>query len=180
MARVPYLTRDDLRAEDREIYDSLVAERGEVLNLFRVLAHAPDLLRRLLGYSTGIRYRLTLDPALRELAILTVGRLCGAEYECTHHWHIARKAGVPREKLDALADYERAPVFTDRERAVIRYSVEATRSVRVAEATFDALRGFLSTAQIVELVQLVAYYNMIARILEPLKVDLEPGMANLP
>ncbi len=140
MARVPYLTREDLRPEDRGIFDGLMAERGTVMNLFRVLAHTPNLLRGLLAYSSQIRFHLTLDPHLRELAILTVGRLCRATYEESHHWNIARSAGVPREKLDALREYERSPVFTERERAVIRYSVEATRDVRVSDATFAKYR----------------------------------------
>jgi uncharacterized peroxidase-related enzyme len=180
MARVPYLTREDLQPEDREIFDGVLAERGTVMNLFRVLAHTPNLLRGLLAYSSQIRFHLTLDPHLRELAILTVGRLCRATYEVSHHWNIARSAGVPREKLDALLEYERSSVFTERERAVIRYSVEATRDVQVSDATFAALRAFLDAPRIVELVQLVAYYNMISRILEPLGVELEAGFAKLP
>jgi uncharacterized peroxidase-related enzyme len=180
MPRLPYLTREGLRPEDREVFDGLMAERGTVMNLFRVLAHTPNLLRRLLAYSSLMRFHLTLDPQLRELAILTVGRLCRATYEESHHWNIARSAGVPRDKLDALPEYERSPLFTERERAVIRYSVEATRDVRVSDATFDALRTFLDAPRIVELVQLVAYYNMISRILEPLGVELEAGFARLP
>jgi alkylhydroperoxidase family enzyme len=58
----------------------------------------------------------------------------------------------------------------------MRYAEEATREVRVREGTFSALRVFLDTRQIVELVQVVAYYNMIVRILEPLNVELEPGL----
>ncbi len=179
MARVPYLDRDGLRPEDRDIFDGLQARRGEVINLFRALAHAPDALRLLVPYSTRVRYELSLPPELRELAILTVGRICGAEYESTHHWNEARRIGVPREKLEALGDYEHAPVFSAEERAVIRYAAEATRSVRVGDATFEALR-FLGTRQIVELVQVVAYYNMIVRILEPLQIDLEPGRTRAP
>ncbi len=180
MARVPYLSRDDLRPDDRQIFDDLMAERGEVLNLFRALANTPEALRRLLPYSTYVRFQTTLDPHLRELAILTVGRITGAEYEYTYHWNAARGLGIPRDKLDALAEYEHAPAFTAEERAVIRYSVEATRSVRVSDPTFEALRGFLETRQIVELVEVVAYYNMIVRILEPLGIELEPGRTRLP
>ena len=44
------------------------------------------------------------------------------------------------------------------------------------DETFDALRGFLDARQVVELVEVVAYYNMIVRILEPLQVELEAGM----
>jgi alkylhydroperoxidase family enzyme len=180
LARVPYLDREDLRPEDGDIYDDLVARRGSVANLFRVLAHSPGLLRRLLGYSDYVRHNLSLDPHLRELAILTVGRVCGVEYEFTHHWYIARSIGLPQEKLDALGGWEGAAVFTDRECAVIRYSEEATRDIRVRDETFNALRDFLDIRQIVELVQVVGYYNMIVRILAPLGVELEPGLAKAP
>ncbi len=180
MARVPYLDRDGLRPEERDIFDGLEARRGEVINLFRALAHAPEALRLLLPYSTCVRYELSLRPELRELAILTVGRICAAEYEFTHHWNEARRIGVPREKLEALGEYEQTPVFSAEERAVIRYAAEVTRAIRVSDPTFEALRGFLSTRQIVELVQVVAYYNMIVRILEPLQIELEPGRTRVP
>jgi len=176
MARVPYLDREDLPPEDRDIYDGLVAKRGSVLNLFRVLAHAPGLLRRLLAYSDCVRHDLGLDPHLRELAILTVGRVCRVAYEFTHHWQIARGIGLSQEKLEALGAWERAAVFSGPERAVIRYAEEATRDVRVRDETFHALRGFLDARQVVELVEVVAYYNMIVRVLEPLQVELEAGM----
>lgn len=176
MARVPYLDRADLAPEDRDIYDDLLAQRGEVINLFRALAHTPGLLRRLLGYSTALRQTLRLDPWLRELAILTVGRVTGVEYEFTHHWHIARSLGVPREKLEALegSHVEDSPLWTGEERAVVRYSAEVTRGVATREETFRALRRFLDVPRLVELVQVVAYYNMIVRILGPLEIDLEP------
>jgi len=176
MARLPYLDREDLPPEDRDIYDGLAAKRGSVANLFRVLAHAPRLLRRLLAYSDYVRHDLGLDPHLRELAILTVGRVCRVDYEFSHHWQIARGIGLSQEKLEALGAWERTAVFTAPERAVIRYAEEATRDVRVRDETFTALRGFLDTRQIVELVEVVAYYNMIVRILEPLQVELEAGM----
>jgi alkylhydroperoxidase family enzyme len=176
MARLPYLDREDLQLEDQDIYDGLAAKRGSVINLFRVLAHAPELLRRLLTYSDYLRHGLNLDPSLRELAILTVGRVCRVDYEFTHHWRIASGIGLSKEKLEALGAWERAAVFTDAERAVIRYAEEVTRDIRVRDETFNALRRFLDARQIVELVEVVAYYNMIVRILEPLNVELEPGM----
>jgi alkylhydroperoxidase family enzyme len=177
MARVPYLNREDLPEADREIFDRLVEERGRpVGNIFRTLAHTPNLLRRFVALGGHLRNRTTLDPKLRELAILTVGRLTGAEYEFVHHWNLALRVGVPREKLERLADFEDQKLFDDRERAVIRYAVEATNSVNVSDATFDALRSFLDHRGILELVQNVAYYNMVVRILVPLAVELEPGL----
>ncbi|HTY55450.1 MAG TPA: carboxymuconolactone decarboxylase family protein [Candidatus Binataceae bacterium] len=173
MARVPYLERDDLPEEHRKIYDKLTAERGAVWNLFRALAHAPGVLAALLDLSHQLRHRTKLDPKLRELAILTVGRLAESQYEFDHHWNMALKLGIPREKLEKLAHWETAPIFTDEERAVIRFAVESTRDIKVNEATFNALRNFLDNERIVELTMEVAMYNAIVRVLLPLHVELE-------
>ena len=176
MARVPYLNREDLPEKDRETLDQLAEERGQpVGNIFRTLAHTPNLLKRFVALGGHLRNRTALDPKLRELAILTVGRLTNAEYEFVHHWNIALRAGISREQLERLADFETAKVFGDQERAVMRYAVEATNNVKVSDATFGALRGFLDDRRIVELVQNVAFYNMVVRILVPLGVELEPG-----
>src|SRR5512143_1208689 len=123
-ARVPYLNRDDLAEADRQIFDNIAAERGGVVgNIFRTLAHTPNLLRRFLALGRELRNGTALDPKLRELALLTVGRLADAQYEFVHHWNIARRVGISREKIEALADWEKSPVFTDEDRAVIRYAV---------------------------------------------------------
>jgi alkylhydroperoxidase family enzyme len=175
-ARVPYLNRDDLSEQDREIFDNLTRERGNVGNIFRALANTPNLLRRFLALGGELRNGTALDPKLRELALLTVGRLAEAEYEFTHHWNLARSVGVPREKLEALADFEKSPVFDDHERAVMRYAVEATRNVKVTDASWNALKAFLDTRRMMELVQNVAFYNMVVRVLVPVGVELEEGV----
>jgi uncharacterized peroxidase-related enzyme len=175
-ARVPYLSREDLPEADREIFDNLAAERGGVVgNIFKTLAHTPNLLRRFLGLGGELRNKTALDPKLRELAIVTVGRLTDAQYEYVHHWNLARRVGIRREQLEALAEWEKSKEFSDNERAVIRYAVEATSNVKVSDATWNALKGFLDTRRLMELVQNVAFYNMVVRILVPVGVELEPG-----
>jgi len=174
-ARVPYLNREDLPEADRDIFDNLSAERGSVGNIFRALANTPNLLRAFLRMGAELRHKTALDPKLRELAICTVGMLTEAQYEFVHHWNLALSVGVSRDQLQALTDWEKSPSFSDHERAVIRYAVEATNNVRVTDATWNALKTFLDTRRIMELVQNVAFYNMVVRVLEPVGVELEPG-----
>src|SRR5262245_17471999 len=112
MARLPYLTRDGLAESDRDIWDDFVKARGnEPGHIHRTVAHAPNLLRRFVGLADELRNQTALDPKLRELALMTVGRLTGAEYEFVHHWNIALRVGVRREQLEQLADYAASPVF---------------------------------------------------------------------
>ena len=174
--RLPYLNREDLAENDRDIFDRIEKERGTVHNIFRTMVYAPNLLRKYIEWSSELRFKTALDPKLRELAIMTVGRLTGARYEYTHHWNAARKLGLPAEKLTALAEYEKSPLFDDRERAVIRYAIEATRDVKVGDDTFNTVRDVLGDDRILmELVLLVAGYNLVVRLLVPMQVDLEPG-----
>ncbi len=175
-ARIPYINREDLPEGERVLYDNLSKERGggPVGNIFRALANAPNLLRRFLGLGNELRNGTQLDPKLRELALMTVGRLTNAEYEFVHHWNISLKVGVKREQLERLADFATAAVFDDHERAVMRYASEATTNIKVTDATFEALRGFLDNRRITELVMNVAFYNAVVRVLVPLGVELEP------
>ena len=85
------------------------------------------------------------------------------------------RIGVKREQLEHLADFETSPAFDDNERAVMRYAAEATRDVKVSDAAFNGLRGFLDNRRIMELVMNVAFYNAVARVIVPCGVELESG-----
>jgi alkylhydroperoxidase family enzyme len=176
-ARLSYLTRNDLPEADRSIWDDFVRVRGsEPGHIHRTIAHAPNLLRRFVDLANELRGGTQLEPKLRELALMTVGRITGAEYEFVHHWNMSLRLGVKREQLEHLEDFESAAVFNDHERAVMRYAAEATRNVQVSEGTFNALRGFLDNRRIMELVMNVALYNAVARVIVPCGVELEAGV----
>jgi alkylhydroperoxidase family enzyme len=173
---LPYLTRNDLPEADRDIWDNFVKSRGtEPGHIHRTVANAPNLLRRFVGLADELRNGTQLDPKLRELALMTVGRLTGVDYEFVHHWNMSLRVGVRREQLEALAESATSPHFNEHERAVMRYAAEATEKVEVSEATFEALRGFLDHRRIIELVMNVAFYNAVARIIVPCGVQLEAG-----
>lgn len=176
MTRVPYLNRNDLPETARFIWDDFVRVRGtEPGNIHRAIANAPNLLRRFVDLANELRNGTQLDPKLRELALLTVGRLTGADYEFVHHWNMALRLGVKREQLEQLAEFASSAEFNEDERAVMRYATEATSSVKVADATFEQLRRFLDNQRIMELIMNVAIYNAVARIIVPCGVELEPG-----
>jgi alkylhydroperoxidase family enzyme len=176
MARLPYVTREDLPEADRELWDDFIKARGsDPGHVHRIVANAPNLLRRFLGLADELRNHTDLDPKLRELALMTVGRITKAEYEFVHHWNISLRVGVRREQLERLAEFEHSPVFSDQERAVMRYAAEVTTNVEVSDATYAALRVFLDHRRILELAMNVAFYNAVVRILVPLGVELEPG-----
>jgi alkylhydroperoxidase family enzyme len=174
MARLPFLTAAQIPAGEPDILGRLEQERGKAPNVYRVLANAPRLADAFRTVALTLRNSTELDPRLRELAILTVAASAPSGYELAHHRPMALAAGVPAEQLDALDDFEAAPVFGDAERAVMRYAREATAAVEVSDSTWDALTAALpSDQQVLEVVLQVAWYNASARIMVPLRIELE-------
>src|SRR4051794_36133039 len=101
----------------------IVAERGSLLHLYRMLLHNPGVTEGWLRLRTAIGSELHLDDRTRELATCAVAAACGASCEWRHHMPTALAAGVTQAQLDALrsgAD----DVFDERDRAVL-LAVEA-------------------------------------------------------
>ena len=65
-------------------------------------------------------------------------------------------------------------MFDSIERAAILLTIEMTRKVEVSDATFAAVRATLpNEQQVVELVGVIATYNMVSRFLVALGVEPE-------
>jgi 4-carboxymuconolactone decarboxylase len=180
MARVPLLGRNDLPAADQAVYDRLQASRGVPTgNIWRALANAPNLLDRILSLADELRHGITIDKRFRELGVLMVGHVAQSAYEFDHHWNAALKAGISRDKLQALAAFETSPLFDDAERAVLRYASEVTAVGEVREETWTALRGHFNDRETTELTITIAWYNCVVRILLPLKIENEAWFKRL-
>ena len=174
MARVPYPSKDDLPESERHIYERMERERG-IGHIWLALANAPKILDPIMSLAGALRNDTAFDKRFRELGVLMVGLVTRSDYEFDHHWNAALQAGVRREQLENLAQFETSPLFDDAERAVLRYAREATESGIVSDATWGALRRHFDTRQAMEVVLTVAWYNCVVRILLPLQIEHEPG-----
>jgi alkylhydroperoxidase family enzyme len=177
MPRIPYQPQD--LAEPRDIVDAVRKRRGgHLINLDRMLLHSPALARGWNAYLGEVRNNLTVSPRLREIAMCVVAMLNRAEYEFFHHAPEFVKAGGTEEQVQALRDplaaAQRADLFDALDLATIRLSIAMTRNVEVSDEDFAALRQALGNdQQTVELVGVVATYNMVSRLLVALGVEPE-------
>ena len=133
----------------------------------------PNLLDPLLSFTKEMRQGAAVDARLRELAIMTVGLLTGARYEFDHHWNSALAAGVRREQLEALADFEGSDLFDEGEKAVIRYAHAATLQLEVSDPIWADLRDHLDVREAMDIVMAVAWYNAVVRVILPLQIEIE-------
>jgi len=174
MSRIPYYEVENATDKHAEFLGKL----GTHLNIYRMLANSEFGLKGFVRMGNALLHRCELDPALRELAILRVGRLSRAAYEVFQHERIAREVGVAEEKIAALRDATiEAPVFSDHEKAVLRFTDDVVRNVRASDKTLKAVDSFLSRGALVELTLTIGYYMMVCRFLETTGVDGEEGQA---
>lgn len=177
MSVIPYQPKDI--DEPRELVAAIRARRGgTLLNLDRMLLHSPPLAEGWNGFLRAVRSELAVSPKLRELAICVVALLNRADYEYRHHAPAFLQSGGSATQLDALGRVGSSGIdtmaFDAAERAVLELAVEMTRTVEVSAATMASVRAALANDRhVVEIVAVIATYNMVSRFLVALGVEPE-------
>lgn len=170
MARVPYLGAGDLDEPYRHWLD-------RPINLVRALAHSPDGLARFQGTGEWMLRRSSVDPRLRELAIMRIGFTTASEYEYSHHLRISEESGVSDADRAAVGDPSRQEALDPAARTVLTAADEITWARRLTDRTWRSLAAELGLQAAVELVLIIAHYNAVVRVLGALDIDVEPEYA---
>ena len=173
--RVQPLSIDELDPETRERFG-----KGPILNIFRTLAHHPDLMKRWLVFGNHILGKSTLPPRERELVILRIGWLCRARYEWGQHVLIGRQCGLSDVEIERIADGPDAPGWSELDRTLLRATDELHDDACVGDATWAALVTHYSTEQCMDLVFTVGQYNLVSMALNTFGVQPEDGLPGLP
>ena len=176
MPRLPYINREDLSPEKKHLFDHIAGTRGKVLHVFQAILNSPDAAEAVTGVGEYIRYRCSLNPVVRETAILATAREMNNEYEWTQHVPFAREVGVREEVIDAIR-LGRAPMGIPAKEGVFVQAVkELVREGTLSDRTFQAIEQLLGPVQTVDLIVLVGYYSLLSRLIKALGVELEEGV----
>ena len=142
------------------------------VNLYRSLAHTPELLDAWINWAWALRERCTTSRSLREIMILRTAVVMRSEYEWHQHVVMARDAGVSAEKVDAVAGWQTSSLYDPPERAALMLT-DAMLTGNVTDAVHDELARHFSDAERVELVLTAGFYAMVPRVLEACRVPVE-------
>jgi AhpD family alkylhydroperoxidase len=172
------MTRVPLLGEERNDLASFIArvktERGKLINLYRVLMNSPAIAAGWLDFNTVVRYKTTLDAALREMIILRVSLLNGAEYQARIHGAShALKAGLSSEQIAALDHWQDSDLFSPAQRAALSWTDAMTRDIEVPDALHAELQRHFNDQAVVEITVLAGAYNMHTRVARALRIEPE-------
>ena len=173
MSRIPFV--DENAAPLAALIGKLKGARGgRLLNLYRVLLNSPSIAEAWQAFNNAIRQQTKLDEQARELAILRVSQLNGADYQFQiHATRYAPEAGITPQQVAALDGSEHCSLFQPAHRALLAYADAMTTDIEVSDAVFDKLRHYYNDQQVVELTVLIGAYNMHTRVGRALRLDPE-------
>jgi len=170
MARLPYF---DLEAVGGALGDALRTRRP--LNLYRILPHAPEAALGFLALGRALLTQTSIEPALREVAILRVGALCEARYEVHQHRRVARSAGLGDAQIEAVLDLASSEGLDPRQRLVAEFTDAVVRDVRAPASLNERVAAEFGNQGWLELLMTIGYYGLVSRVLENVQVDIEDG-----
>ena len=161
-----------LRDLEGELGARVRALGARQVNLYRSLAHTPDLLHAWIDWAWALREQCTTPRSLRELMILRTAVVMRSEYEWHQHVPMAEGAGVPAAKVEAIAGWQTCDLFDGPERAALMLT-DAMLTGSVPDAVHDELAKHFSEPERVELVLTAGFYAMVPRVLDACRVPVE-------
>jgi alkylhydroperoxidase family enzyme len=163
----------DLLFGDRDPVAEPGTSTGTPGNWWTVFALVPDVLEHAnRGFALYRSPKRKLDPVLRELAQTRVGWAKASQFVFSQHCKSLRGLGVEEAKIAAIPHWQVADCYDARERAVLAYTdCLALQGGRTPQPVFDALKGFLSDEEILELTYITCLYDMHAVMSRALRTE---------
>jgi len=162
MNRTLDIPAEKLTAEQKTVFDQLVAGRGRILGPYKIWIHSPTVASGMEHIGTYINKRSSLSTREVEIGILVIAKHWDGEYVKQAHIKAGKAAGLTQEQIDAiLAD--RDPGLTDpHEKAVLRFAVALTNKTKLSDADFAEIENTIGRDGIAEVLVLLGYYTSVA------------------
>ncbi|MGA9671979.1 MAG: carboxymuconolactone decarboxylase family protein [Terracidiphilus sp.] len=177
MSRISRLDRSEVTPEMATLYDKAFAQRGNVPNIFRVMAHRPEIFSTMQAHFAAVLNTGTVPAKLKELIIVRTSQVNVTPYCLASHTLLARNLGWSDDQLSHLAEWSQRSDFTSAEKAALRLAETVTRDAHsVSDEQFAELRSFYSEGEIVELLCAIGLFNYFNRFNNALQMEpTRPG-----
>ena len=177
MSRISKLERSEVTPEMSALYDKIFAQRGNVPNMFRTMAHRPEIFSTMMAHFSAVLNTGTVSTKLKELIIVRTSQINATPYCLASHTILARNLGWTDDQLDNLASWQSRADFTAAEKAAIRLAETVTRDANsLSDEQFAELQSFYSDGEIVELLCSIGLFNYFNRFNNALQMEpTKPG-----
>jgi 4-carboxymuconolactone decarboxylase len=135
---VPYLQRKDMDERGQKIFDTLPGRspEGVLRGPLAFAAYNPSVAKALFDLHNAAVGEGTLNPHVRELAIMVACRETNYSLEWNGHEASALKAGVDARVIDVVRNNGALTGVDDKDALVIRFGRQMLRDRKMDAATF--------------------------------------------
>jgi uncharacterized peroxidase-related enzyme len=170
---------EPLRREDLPELEPLFAHYDRTLsfvpNSLFTMARRPEILRAFSELITQIWNSGTLPTELKPLLGIVSSIASGCRYCQAHEAVDARERSVSDEKIREIWDFERSALYSEAERAALRFARDASLVPNeVTAAHLEELRRHWDDGQIVEMLAVVGLFGFLNRWNDTMATELEP------
>lgn len=142
------------------------------LNVYRVMAHHPALLRAWAPLRQHIVKDTALGPVRSEIVILRIGVRLGSSYEWAHHVSRARALGLSDARIAAVLQ------MPEGEDGVLVRAVDAILDEhRLPAALAAELTAVVGREAVFDLIATVGFYSVLGAILMTYDVPIDDRVA---
>ena len=174
MPRLSGVPAESYTPEQKRIADMIAGQRkAPVRGPFGVLLHAPEICEI---FANFVDLSLDEDKSriplrLKELAIITVGRVYGSDYEWFIHAKRAVEFGIDAEAVEELRQ-NRVPTFlNDDETLVYEVAKELAETRRLGDENYKRALDHFGEEAMVELAALIGFYHTVSIVLNTFEVE---------
>ncbi len=175
MARIKLLQKEDVNNEVKTLFEQMEEEYSIVPNLFKALAHKPNILKANLFKIKAVMYEGEVQRELKEMIAIVVSNANGCEYCVGAHSLFLEKLGIAKETIDALLiDVQTAPI-DEGTKLILEFAVQITKEpLAISDEYFLKIKALgFTEEQIVEIISVVDLFNSFNIFLDTLNVDLD-------
>jgi uncharacterized peroxidase-related enzyme len=177
MSRISKVERSAVTPDLAALYDKIYAQRGNVPNMFRTMAHRPEIFSTMMAHFSAVLNTGTVSTKLKELIIVRTSQLNVTPYCLASHTALAKGLGWTDDQLDNLSTWQSRPDFTPAEKAALRLAETVTLNANVlSDEQFAELKSFYDDGEIVELLCSIGLFNYFNRFNNALQMEpTKPG-----
>jgi len=183
--RLTGLSHEEATGVAKEMFDASDTFLGRTSNLMRILGeHSPYLGRWFAGLVASTRQSglgASTDARLRNLATIKTSIVNECKYCTTHTQIYGQGLGLTDEEFAAMRsdDWRDSPLFDEREKAAIAWAEAMTlNSAKQDIKLWAELKRLFSDTEIVEISMAAALFNMINRLNDSFRTELETEAYN--
>jgi len=179
-ARLPYLQRKDMDEKNQTIFDTLPGRspEGILRGPLAFAAYNPGVAKALFDLHNAA-VAGTLDPHVRELAILVACRETNYSLEWNAHEAAALKAGVDAKVIDIVRRHGALTGVDEKDAAVIRFGRQMLHDDRMDSATFAKAAQLFGKRGAMDLVAVMSTYAVSGFYAIAVDEHMPPGRPDL-